>query len=168
MIWRRTVLLFLLATTGLAIETAVLGGATLDGSKPELLLLLTVALAMSEGPAFGATSGFVLGMATDVFLGLPKGVSALVFTAVGYAAGRARAQMSTPTAWLPIAMIFVATAAGVLAYGGLGMLLGENVAAHMLVRHAALSSSYNALLTPFVFPVVRALSGRLRPAGMPR
>jgi rod shape-determining protein MreD len=167
-IWKRALLLALLAITGVVVETAVLGGATLDGSKPELLLLLTVALAMNEGPAFGATAGFALGMATDVLLDLPKGLSALVFTAVGYGAGRARAQMAAPTAWLPIAMIFVATAAGVLAYGGLGMLLGQHVAGRALLRHAALSSSYNSLLTPFVFPVVRALGGKLRPAGVTR
>lgn len=168
MIWKRVLLLAVLGTTALVLETAVLGIATLDGSKPELLLLLTIALAMSEGPSFGATAGFVLGMATDVFLGLPRGISALVFTAVGYGTGRARAQMSAPTAWLPIAMVAAATLGGVLAYGGFGMLLGERVAARELLRHAALSSAYNALLTPFVFPVVRALGERLRPAGVAR
>ncbi|MCA1832218.1 MAG: rod shape-determining protein MreD [Actinomycetota bacterium] len=168
MIWKRGILLFLLALTGLVLETSVLGVATLDGSKPELLLLMTIALAMNEGPAFGATAGFVLGIATDVFLGLPKGVSALVFTAVGYGVGRARAQMSAPTAWLPIVMVAGATLGGMLAYGGFGMLLGEHVSSRELFRHAALSSAYNALLTPFVFPIVRALGARLRPAGVVR
>ena len=168
MIWKRAILLFLLATTGLVVETAVLGVATLDGSKPELLLLMTIALALNEGAAFGATAGFVLGFATDIFLGLPKGVSSLIFTAVGFGVGRARAQMSAPTAWLPIVMVAGATLGGVLAYGGFGMLLGENVSSRELLRHATLSAAYNALLTPFVFPIVRALGERLRPAGVTR
>ena len=167
MIWKRAILLVLLGLTGVVVETAVLGGATLDGSKPELLLLITIAIAITEGPDFGATAGFVLGMLTDLMLGLPKGVSALVFTAAGYAAGRVRAQM-TPTAWLPIAIAGVTTLAAVVAYGGVSMLLGQHVTARALARHAGLSAAYNALLTPFVFPVVRTLAGRLRPAGAAR
>lgn len=167
MIWKRALLLVLLGVTGIVVETAVLGGATLDGSKPELLLLVTIVLGMIEGPEFGATSGFALGLVTDVMLGLPKGVSAIVFTAIGFGAGRARGQV-TPTAWLPIAMVAVATLVGVAAYGSFSMLLGQHVTARALARHAALASVYNALLTPFVFPVVRVLAGRLRPAGAVR
>jgi rod shape-determining protein MreD len=164
MIWRRTLLLIMLIVTGLVMQTAVLGGATLDGSKPEFMLLLAVAVAMNEGPVFGATAGFFLGLATDILLGLPRGVSSLVFTAVGYGVGRARVQMSAPTAWIPIVVAFVATLGGVLLYGGVGILLGQHIGVHSLVRHALLGSAYNALLTPFVFPVVRVLGARLRPA----
>lgn len=168
MIWRRAFLLVILGITGLVVETSVLGGATLDGSKPELLLLVTIGLAMTEGPAFGATAGFILGLATDLLLGLPQGISALVFTAVGYGVGRARAQMTAPTAMLPIIMVFGATLGGVLFYGTLGALLGQAVTLRALLRHAVLGATYNALLTPFVFPVVRLLGERLRPAGAPR
>ncbi len=167
MIWRRAFLVALLGVTGIVVETAVLGGATLDGSKPELLLLMTIALAISEGPEFGAIAGFTLGMLTDLMLDLPKGISALVFTAVGYGAGRVRAHLR-PTAWLPIMIVGAATLAGVAVYGGVSMLLGEGIAARTLARHALLSAAYNALLTPFVFPVVRSLASRLRPAGATR
>jgi rod shape-determining protein MreD len=165
MIWKRGLLLLLLMVTGLVVETAVLGSATLDGSKPEFLLLLAIAVAMNEGPAFGATAGFMLGLATDMFLGLPRGISPLVFTAVGYGVGRARAQMTAPTAWVPIVVCFLATFTGVLAYGAVGMLLGQRIGPSSLIRHALLGGAYNAMLTPFVFPVVRAMGSKLRPAG---
>jgi rod shape-determining protein MreD len=161
-------LLLLLGLTGLLLETAVLGTATLDGSKPELLLLVVVAVAMNEGAAFGAVAGFTLGLATDLFLGLPHGLSALVFTAIGYGVGRARSQFSVAGAWVPIAVSFAATASGVLAYGGLGMLLALPIAARSLLRHALLAGAYNALLMPFVFPLVRLLGEKLRPAGVQR
>jgi rod shape-determining protein MreD len=166
MIWKRTLLMLLLLVTGLLVQTSVLGGATLDGSKPEFMLLLTIAVAMTEGAAFGATAGFALGIATDAFLGLPAGISALVFTAIGYGVGRARAQMTAPTAWLPIVVAFVATLAGVLSYGGFGMLLGQRITARTLLRHSLLSGAYSAMLMPFVFPIVRTLGTRLRPAGV--
>lgn len=164
MIWKRTLLLSLLTITGLLVETSVLGTATLGGTKPQLLLLITVALAMGEGPALGSAFGFVGGLATDLFLGLPTGITSLAYTIVGSGVGAIRAQVQTPTAWLPIAMVFVATLAGVFLYGGASFLLGqEAISGAPLARHAALAASYNALLTPFVFPVVRVLGARLRP-----
>lgn len=165
MIWKRTTLMLLLLVTGLVVQTSVLGGATLDGSKPEFMLLLTIAVAMNEGPAFGATAGFVLGVATDALLGLPAGITALVYTAIGYGVGRARTQMTSPTAWLPIVVAFAATLTGVLAYGGVSMLLGQRIGAGPLIRHALLAAAYGAMLMPFAFPVVRAIGARLRPAG---
>jgi rod shape-determining protein MreD len=163
MVWKRTVLLFLLTITGLAIETSVLGTATLAGTKPELLLLMVVALGMGEGPAFGATAGFVMGLSTDLILQLPAGITALTYTLIGYAVGRIRAQVQTASAWLPMIMVSLATFVGVLFYAGFNYLLGDTFPLSRTVRAAGLSAAYNGLLTPFVFPLVRALGARLRP-----
>jgi rod shape-determining protein MreD len=163
MIWKRTMLLFLLTITGLALETSVLGTATLAGTKPELLLLMVVALGMGEGPAFGATSGFVMGLSTDLILQLPAGVTALTYTLIGYAAGRIRAQVQTPTVWLPMIMVSLATFVGVLFYAGFSYILGDTFPLTRTVRAAGLAAAYNALLTPFGFPIVRGLGARLRP-----
>ena len=165
MIWRRTLLLSLLALSGLLLETSVFGEATLVGTKPQLLLLITVALAMGEGPALGSAFGFVGGTLTDLLTGLPVGLTALTYTIVGYAVGAIRAQVQTPTATLPVAMEFTATAAGVLLYGGIALLLGQAAAGgRALLLHALFAACYNALLTPFLFPLVRVLGSRLRPA----
>ena len=163
MIWKRSVLLFLLTITGLAFETSVFGRATLVGAKPELLLLIVVALGMSEGPMFGATAGFVMGLSTDLVLQLPAGVSALTFTIIGYVVGRARAQVPSPGAWLPMIMVSISTFIGLMFYAGFNRALGEHFGALSVVRAALLASLYNCLLTPFVFPIVRALALRLRP-----
>ena len=163
MIWKRTLLLFLLTITGLAFETSVLGRATLVGTKPELLILMVVALAMGEGPAFGATAGFVMGLSTDLVLQLPAGVSSLTFTLIGYFVGRVRAQVQTRSAWLPMVMVFIATFVGVVFYAGFNEALGEHFSGLSVLRAAGISALYNGLLTPFVFPIVRALGARLRP-----
>jgi rod shape-determining protein MreD len=165
MIWKRTLLLVLLTVTGLVIETSVLGEATLGGTKPQLLLLMTVALAMGEGPAMGAGFGFTAGLATDVLTGLPAGLTAITYTVVGYAVGAIRAQVQTPTAWFPAAMEFTATLGGVLLYGGIALLLGQEAAGgRALILHAVFAACYSALLTPFLYPLVRGLGARLRPA----
>jgi rod shape-determining protein MreD len=169
MIWKRTLLLSLLVLTGLLIETSVLGEATLVGTKPQVLLLFTVALAMGEGPALGSAFGFAAGLVADLLTGLPAGLTAISYTIVGYAVGAIRAQVSTPSAWLPVSMVFTATLGGVLLYGGLALMVGQEAAGGTaLLSHALFAACYNALLTPFLFPVARALGARLRPAGVLR
>lgn len=164
MIWRRALLVLTLAIVGLALETSVFGQATLVGAKPELLVLITVAIAMADGPAFGAITGFVLGMLTDSVLPLPQGVSALTFTIAGYTVGRVRAQVQRPSAWLPIIMVSVSTFLSVLLYAALTFVIGRATLSPLhVVRDAALAGLYNALLTPFVFPALRVLCARMRP-----
>lgn len=164
MIARRTLLLALLGITGAALQTSLFGSLTLTGTKPELLLLLALALAIVDGPAVGATAGFAFGLLTDVLVQSPAGITALTFTLAGYGVGRIRAQLQTPTAGMPMIMISVTTVLAVLAYGGFSTLLGESLLPPLrLVRHALLAGAYNALLTPLLFPLVRAIARVTRP-----
>lgn len=166
MIWKRAVLISLLTISGLAVQTSVFRTGSLIGTKPPLMLLVTIAVALGEGAAAGATTGFVAGLCTDLLMPYPVGITPLVYTIIGYVVGRARTAMADPTVWMPVAMVFGGTLVGVMAYGGLSALLGVVVAPPgVLFRHAALGAVYNALLTPFLFPLVRALGRRLRPGG---
>ncbi|MCA1830216.1 MAG: rod shape-determining protein MreD [Actinobacteria bacterium] len=166
MIWKRALLVTLLTITGLALETSVVGRVTLLGARPELLVVVLVALAMNEGPELGAVAGFVMGFATDLVLQGPTGSYTLTFVLLGYAVGAIREQLQTPSAWLPMSMVLFSTLGAVLFYGAFTAILGDGVTIGGLLRAAGLASLYNALLTPFVFPVVRALASRLRPAGV--
>lgn len=164
MILRRTVLLIVLLFTGLVLETSLFGGFTLTGTKPELLLLVALALAITEGPGVGATAGFVFGLGTDVVLQLPQGIGALTFTLAAYGVGRIRGHVQSPSAWMPIVLISLTTFVAVLFYGGFSQLLGEqSLPGIRIVRHAGLAAAYNALLTPFLFPLVRGLAATTRP-----
>jgi rod shape-determining protein MreD len=164
MIGRRVLLLGLVMMTGLLLETTLLGGMTLGGTQPELVLLIVVALGMAEGPAAGAVAGFVGGFATDMLLDLPKGLSSLVFTSVGYAVGALREHYEGTTAWLTIIIAGLATAAGVIGYGAVSVLFGlDGLVPIEVVRHAGLAAVYSMLLAPFVLPAIRRLGERLRP-----
>lgn len=164
MIWRRTLLLGLVMLTGLLLETTVLGGLTLGGTQPQLVLLIVIALGMAEGPATGAVAGFVGGFFTDMLLNLPKGMSALVFTSIGYAVGALREHYEGTTAWLTIVVAGLATASGVIGYGAVAVLFGRDGLVPLdVLRHAGLAAVYSMLLAPFVLPGVRRLGERLRP-----
>jgi rod shape-determining protein MreD len=145
--------------TALVLQTTVFAQIKLGGAKPELVYLVTVVLAFLEGPAAGAVAGFAGGMAQDFLLNLPKGITALTLTLVGYAVGMIRQYVVTPSPLLPVFVVGGSTVGGIFFYGLVAFLLGQlTVGASYLTRVALLSGLYNALVTPLVFPVVRRVA----------
>src|SRR5919201_1341833 len=100
--------------TALVLQTTVFSQLKLAGVKPELVYLVTIVLAFLEGPASGAVAGFAGGMAEDFLLNLPKGISALTLTLVGYAVGTIRQYVVTPSPVLPVLMVGGGTVVGTL------------------------------------------------------
>ena len=128
------------------------------GAKPELMYLVTVLLAMMEGPSSGAIGGFTAGMSQDFLLDQPKGITALTLTLVGYVVGMARQYIVTPSPLLPVLLVAGATFVGVLFYGFVAFLLGQLSGIGFLVQTALLSSLYNAALTPILYPALRRIT----------
>jgi rod shape-determining protein MreD len=156
---RRTLAWIAVVVTALLLQSTVFAQIKLGGAKPELMYLVTIVLAMLEGPASGAIGGFTAGMAQDFMLNDPKGITALVLTLVGYAVGITRQFITTPSPALPTLLVGAGTAAGLLFYGFVAFLLGRLPGDVLfLLRIAFLSAIYNALLTPLAFPLLRRLA----------
>ncbi|MGH2738127.1 MAG: rod shape-determining protein MreD, partial [Actinomycetota bacterium] len=62
---RRTLAWIAVVVTALLLQSTVFAQIKLGGAKPELMYLVTVVLAILEGPASGAIAGFSAGMAQD-------------------------------------------------------------------------------------------------------
>lgn len=145
--------------TALLLQSTIFAQIELAGAKPELIYLLTVVLAMLEGPESGAVGGFAGGMAQDFLLDQPKGITALTLTLVGYVVGAVRPYITTPSPLLPVLLVAGATAAGVLFYGFVAFLLGQLPEGLLyLLRTAFLSALYNAILTPIFYPILRRVA----------
>lgn len=153
---RRSLLLAAVIVTSLLLQTTVFADLRLLGARPELLYLVTIVFAFLDGPSAGAVTGFACGMAEDFLLDQPKGITALTLTLLGYVVGVLRQYVVSPSPLFPVLLVAGATFAGVLFYGVISFLLGQlAVSALYLVRVAALSGLYNAILTPLVYPVLR-------------
>ncbi|MGZ8610721.1 MAG: rod shape-determining protein MreD [Actinomycetota bacterium] len=153
---RRTILLTAIVLTALLLQTTVFADIRLWGARPELMYLLTIVFAVLEGPASGAATGFAGGMAQDFLLNQPKGITALTLTLLGYAIGMFRQFIVSPSPVLPVVLVGFGTFGGVLFYGVVSFLLGQlDTGWFYLLRVAALSAVYNAVLTPILFPVLR-------------
>ncbi len=156
---RRTISWTAVVLTALLMQSTLLAQIKLGGAKPDLVFLVTIVLAFLEGPSSGSLAGFVGGMAEDFLLNQPKGITALTLTLVGYSVGMLRQYITSPSPVLPVGLVGMATAGGVLFYGMVSFLLGQlDVGFGYLVRIALLTGLYNAVLTPLLFPLVRRVA----------
>jgi rod shape-determining protein MreD len=161
---RRAISWTAVVLTALLLQSTVFAEITLGGAKPDLVYLATIVLAYLEGPSSGALAGFVGGMSEDFLLNLPKGITALTLTLVGYAVGAFRQYVSSPSPLVPIILVGAATAGGLLFHGLVLFLLSElDVGFGYLARTALLAGLYNAILTPLAFPLIRRVAESSRP-----
>jgi rod shape-determining protein MreD len=153
------VVLVAVTVTALLLQTTVFPELTLLGVKPELLYLVTVVFAALQGPAEGAVVGFVGGLAQDFMLNMPKGITALTLTILGYTVGLARQYIVSPSPLLPAGLVALGTAGGVAFHQAVAFLLGEEEGPFGYVAKVVLLTAiYGAVLTPIFFPVLRRAS----------
>lgn len=94
-------------------------------ARADLLLLVAVAAGVSGGPERGALVGFAAGLAFDLLLDTPIGLSALVYTVVGYGVGSVQGSVLRPSRSVSVISVVVGSIAGVVLYALLGQLLGQ-------------------------------------------
>lgn len=161
---RRVLSVIAILITAVLLQSTVFSQLRLLGVRPELLFLVTIVLALLEGPNEGAVVGFAAGLAQDMFLDQPKGITALTLTLVGYGVGMARQYIVSPSPLLPTIVVAVGTALGMAFYEVVSFLLGSfNLPATEAARIALLTAAYNAVLTPILYPLLRRIVEGSRP-----
>jgi rod shape-determining protein MreD len=162
---RRLLALAVVLVVAVLVQSTVLARLRLAGVRPDLLVLAVVSVAVATDPTTGAVFGFVAGLVADLLFDLPVGVSALVYTAIGFAVGTVRVYV---TSHRPLVHLALAGAASLASVWCCGLLLRvfDLSSWATVTRAGPLVALYNLLLTPFVYPVVWALTERIpaRPA----
>ena len=157
----RVAVIVLSMFTALLLQTSVLGRLSFLGAKPDLVLVAVICFALADGPGVGMGAGFGAGLVADLLGHHTLGVLALVYCVIGYAAGVIRSYFDRLATFTPMLFVGGLTAVSVLAYSGLGALLGDpRVHGDPVARSLVLTSFYDVVLTPFVFAAVTALRGR--------
>jgi rod shape-determining protein MreD len=104
----------------------------------------------------GAVFGFCLGLFVDISLYQTLGVSSLVFTAVGYGAGRVRELRDPAHGLAPVAVGALATAAAAVVFAVLQFLLGvQSPVSLLLLREILMTIVLNTLLALPVYALMR-------------
>jgi len=139
----------LVILTALIVDLSVLSRVRVAGTMADLMLLLGIAAGITGGPVRGAVVGFASGMAVDLFLQTPFGLSALVFSIVGYAVGTAESGILRASWWIPVLTALVASAVGELAFAVVGSVVGDTqLLTGRVWSIVVIAASMNALLAP--------------------
>ena len=150
----------------LALQSTLLARLTLLGVIPQLVLVVVVSLAYTDGERVGVVVGFTAGLLQDLLLPPQSilGLTALIYTFVGYAAGTLRQFAPPDSVWTPVLAVALASAVAEVSYPLLSIIMGRPwVSLAYTAKVAGLVVLYNTLLTPFVFPLTRRVADRFRP-----
>lgn len=146
----------------LLLQTTVLARMRLFGVMPDFMLLVAISGGITAGATRGAALGFASGMLIDLFLSTPLGLSALVFTLVGYGVGVANTGVLRSAWYIPVLTAGAASVAGVVLYALVGSMLGEPMIDGHLVTIAAVVGLSNAVLAPVAVKFVDWSLGSLK------
>lgn len=147
--------------TVLLLQVTVVGRLPLPGVAPDLVLVLVVAFALSEGPMSGLVTGWCAGLLADALSAHELGRLALAYALAGYVTGMLQDETARSTLQ-PFAAVALGACIALGAYTMVGLLLGDpRITLHAVVANAVSAVPYDVVLTPFVVPLVGGLVRRI-------
>jgi len=139
----------------LMVQQTMMVALRVGGVHPDLLWLLPITAALADGPETGGIVGFWAGLAFDLVLPTPFGLSALVGCLLGYAVGALTNAVDPRTTWLkPVAAVTGSVAADML-FAVLGAILGQPQMVQIDFVALFLMISISSVV--FVLPVSRLM-----------
>jgi rod shape-determining protein MreD len=152
----RRVRLVLVVITLVVLQTTVFTHLRVFGAVPDLCLVATVAIAYEEGPQTGALFGFLSGLALDLFLASPAGLSALANACTGYGVGVFQGGLVRESRLLPVILGGIGGLVGGTIFVVVGGIAGQSGYFTLTsVRIVIVAAIYDAIVAPLVFPFVR-------------
>jgi rod shape-determining protein MreD len=152
----------LLVLLSVVLQLAAVSQFTILGVNPDLTPLIVLSVGLLAGPVAGSVVGFSLGLLVDMALVQTLGVTSLLLTSLGYAAGRYRELRDASHALLPAIAGFLATVAYMASFSVTQFLLGvDSSVSALVIRDIFVGAFVNAVIATPLFAAVRAL---LRPA----
>ena len=138
------------------LQVAGLSQIRIFGAGADLAPLVVAAAGFLVGAVPGAVFGFGVGLFVDLAFFQTLGVSALIYTLVGYAAGRVRELRAPEAPIVPLVLGAAATAFATCAYAVLEFLLGVDAPiSFLVVRDIIVVIVLNSLIAVPVYALVR-------------
>jgi rod shape-determining protein MreD len=108
------------------VQVAVLDQIVVFGAHPDVLVIFPAAAGLLQGPQRGAIVGFVAGVAADLVVQLPFGLSLLTFVLAGFVSGLiARASSGSDRGVADVLRCVLLAVATVALYVLLGTAIGQ-------------------------------------------
>jgi rod shape-determining protein MreD len=152
----RSTLVILVA---LILQVTLVSDLRVAGAQADLMVLIGLAAGLTTGRERGAAYGFAAGLAYDLLLTTPLGLSALTYALVGHLAGMAREAVLRSTWWIPVVTAAAGGGLGVILYVVFGTVVGQETRGLPLVAIVLVVAAGNALLSPVALRVVGWAAG---------
>jgi rod shape-determining protein MreD len=141
---------------GLVLQVCLFSRFSYDGARPDVMVLLAIAGGFVMGSERGAVVGFTAGLAFDVLLTTPLGLSALVYTLVAYGVGAVGTTVVRSSPWIPPAVVGGASVAAMLLYAVVAEVFGQAAfTGPPLTAIVVVVSAVNAVLAPLAVRAMR-------------
>jgi rod shape-determining protein MreD len=148
--------LALFGLLGGIVQLTTVSQISIFGVPADLSPLLVASVGFLCGSIPGAIFGFMLGLFVDTVLLQTLGVTSLVFTGVGYGAGRVRELRDPAHTLAPVLVGAAATAVAAVGFSLLQFLLGvEAPVSLLLLREILMTIVLNTLLALPVYALCR-------------
>lgn len=146
----------LVIVLGLVLQLTLSAGIRIEDVHPDLMLLVAVCGGLAGGEERGAMVGFAAGLANDLFLQSPIGLSALTFTLVGFGVGLLHAAVLRSPWWLAGGAAVLASFGGEVLYALIGAGVGQSqMLTDRLGVVAGIVAGLNGLGALVAMPILR-------------
>jgi rod shape-determining protein MreD len=119
--------LALIILIALVVQVVVISPIAVAGGRGNIILLVAIAAALETDAERGAIAGFAAGLAFDMLLDTPMGLSSLTGALVGWLVGVAKDSVLRDVAVIQLGLVALASALGTLLYAGLAVVFGVTV-----------------------------------------
>jgi rod shape-determining protein MreD len=148
--------LTVLAVAVVLFQAGVVSEVPVLGVNVDLSPLLVAFAGLICGSTLGALAGFAVGMLVDLALVQTLGVTSLIFTLIGYWAGRLRELRDPQAALTPLLVGAAASAVSMIGYSIVEFLLGVDAPVSIdLVRQIVLGVFVNTIVALPTWALVR-------------
>jgi len=143
----------------LIIQLTIVNLFSIQGLKPDLILLVVIVFSLLHGAGEGAISGFTSGLLQDIFSSGLLGVNALVKTIIGFICGVLKINIFAEHILfiIPIITFLASISQCVLIFFILQAFGTEYNFIWSLKQVAIPEALYNSLLSPFVFLIIKRI-----------
>lgn len=145
----------LVLVVALLLQMSVAARIEIFGAMGDLMLCVAIMAGLATGSDRGLGVAFAAGIAYDLLLHSPFGLSALVYVLVAYLVGSMQDTVLRAAWWIPTVTAVIGSAIGVILYAVFGTMVGEELIGPELVRIALVVSALNAVVAHPVLRVVR-------------
>jgi rod shape-determining protein MreD len=147
-----------LAVAAVFIQIGVVSEVPVFGVNVDLSPLLVAFVGLLCGSTLGAVTGFAVGLLVDLALVQTLGVTSLIFTLVGYWAGRLRELRDPQAALTPLLVGACASAVSLVGYSLVEFMLGVDAPVSFeLLRQIVLGVVVNSVVALPLWVIVRRL-----------